>query len=106
MSEQVDPGQIEEKEAPASGLLLSVTPLQGNEQYSAKQRGNDNTDLTDTLSDAGTDADGTDESDRDIIDGSDADGTDAEGTDTDGTDILGDSDNTDRSGDTDSTDAR
>jgi len=103
MSKQVDPRYAEEKEMPASGLLLSVEPIHGGGQYSAKPADNvdagadkrdssreeADTDGTDTSDVDGTDesdADGTDDSDADGTDDSEADGTDQEDTDTDGTD--------------------
>ncbi|HEY0004089.1 MAG TPA: hypothetical protein VGB17_04695 [Pyrinomonadaceae bacterium] len=121
MSEQVYPGQAEEKET--SGLLLSVEPLQNNNRLNAQDG---DSDATDTLSDRATDTDASDgdggglvESIKDAVgmdedasdtDGSDAvdtDGTDAGASDADGTDLLGgDSDGTDSTVDADSSDAR
>ncbi|HYE65718.1 MAG TPA: hypothetical protein VD966_09045 [Pyrinomonadaceae bacterium] len=95
MSEQINPRQAEEQETPASGLLLSVEPLQGGETYNAQQadRVDADTDMQDT-SDEAVDADGTDESDTDGTDdeGMDADAVDDEGMDADGTDASGDAD--------------
>ncbi len=101
MSEQINPGQVEENRAPSSGLLLSVEPLQESGRLSATPADNvdTDTDMTDT-SDAATDADGTDEadaSDTDATDGGggDSDGTDTPGGDSDGTDVSIDSDRSD-----------
>jgi peptide/nickel transport system ATP-binding protein len=105
MSEQDNSARVEEKEASASGLLLSVEPLAGGEKLHAqKGDGTDtDTDLMDK-SDA-ADADGTDESDSDGTDMTDGDGTDGAG-DTDGSDTLTtDSDGSDASGDADGSDA-
>ena len=93
MSEQINSGQIEERETPDSGLLLSVEPLQASAQLNASD---DNADTggsgeKDTSDDAGTDADGTDTS------GTDTDLTDALGADTDGSDGTADADGTDDS---------
>jgi hypothetical protein len=96
MSEQINAGQTKESETHASGLLLSVEPLQASAQLNASD---DNADTggsgeKDTSDDAGADTDGTDAS------GSDTDLTDALGADTDGSDAA-DTDGTD-SGSTDS----
>ncbi|HEX8140979.1 MAG TPA: hypothetical protein VF553_00165 [Pyrinomonadaceae bacterium] len=103
MSEQDNSARVEEREASASGLLLSVEPLAGAKGYVAqKGDGTDtDTDLTDT-SDA-TDTDGTDESDTDGTDLLEGDGTD--GTDDGGGLLSTDSDGTDASTDSDGTDA-
>ena len=85
MSEQINSGQIEEREEmPASGLLLSVEPLQASAQLNASD---DNADTggsgeKDTSDDAGADADGSDTG------GTDTDLTDALGADTDGSDAA------------------
>ena len=104
MSEQDNSARIEEKDAGASGLLLSVEPLAGGEKlYAQKGDGTDtDTDLMDK-SDA-ADADGTDESEgdgTDMTDGEDA----SDSSDTDGSDSLStDSDGSDSSSDTDGSD--
>jgi hypothetical protein len=97
MSEQTNPAYADDMEAPASGLLISVEPLQGVPQYKAAAPGDTDTDGTDT-------ADGTDGSDTDGTDdaGSDSDGVDA--ADADGTDDDIDADETDET-DADGTDA-
>lgn len=93
MSEQINSGQMEEREEmAASGLLLSVEPLQASAQLNASD---DNADTggsgtKDTSDDAGADADGSDTS------GADTDLTDALGADTDGSDAA-DSDGSDSS---------
>ena len=94
MSKQIDQAEIERREPPASGLLLSVENLEGGKQYSARQadKTDTDTDMQDT-SDELSDADGTDESDTDGTDESDADGTD--NGDTDGTDTSRDADGLD-----------
>ncbi|HZH91068.1 MAG TPA: hypothetical protein VEX70_10685 [Pyrinomonadaceae bacterium] len=85
MSEQINSGQIQEREETnASGLLLSVEPLQASAQLSASD---DNADTggsgeKDTSDDAGTDADGSDAG------GADTDLTDALGAETDGSDAA------------------
>jgi len=104
MSEQINSGQSEEHvETPASGLLLSVEPLQASAQLNASD---DNADTggsgeRDTSDDAGTDADGSDTS------GTDTDLTDALGADTDSSDTdSSDSDSSDSdSSDSDGSDA-
>ena len=102
MSEQINSGQIDERvETPASGLLLSVEPLQASAQLNASD---DNADTggsgeKDTSDDAGADADGSDTG------GTDTDLTDALGADTDGSDAS-DSDSSDSdSSDSDSSDS-
>ncbi|MGI9105499.1 MAG: hypothetical protein ACR2G4_04535 [Pyrinomonadaceae bacterium] len=88
MPEQMNSGQTEKQETPASGLLLSVEPLHGGAQLHAI--GTADTDASD---DTATDADKSDESD-------------AKGADTDLTDTLGvDADSSDDNADTDSSDA-
>lgn len=77
MSEQVNPVPAEEREA--SGLLLSVEPLNEGTRLSA-------TDTVDGGADAGGDTDTTDRGDAD------------------GTDIIGDTDGTDTTSDTDGSD--
>jgi cobalamin biosynthesis protein CobT len=98
MSEQINSGQIEERETPGSGLLLSVEPLQASAQLNASD---DNADtggsgVKDTSDDAGADTDGSDTS------GTDTDLTDALGADTDGSDAAdtdgSDSDSSDSDG--------
>jgi hypothetical protein len=101
MSEQINSGQIEERETPASGLLLSVEPLQASAQLNASD---DNADTggsggKDVSDDAGADTDGSDKS------GADTDLTDALGADTDGSDAA-DSDGSDTlTADSDGSDA-
>jgi hypothetical protein len=107
MSEQDNSVRAEEKEAGASGLLLSVEPVGGGEKYLAQPGDSTDTDTDQADTSDATDADGTDESDTDETDETDGDGTD--GTDGDGTDgggvISTDSDGTDTSGDADGSDA-
>ena len=76
MSEQINSGQTNEREAesPASGLLLSVEPLRASAQLNA--------------SDDNADAGGSGEKDT-SDDASDTDSSDAGGADTDLTDALG-----------------
>ncbi|HZH30106.1 MAG TPA: hypothetical protein VEY11_05040 [Pyrinomonadaceae bacterium] len=104
MSEQINSGQTTERdESNASGLLLSVEPLQSSAQLNA---GDDNADtggsgVKDTSDDAGTDTDSSDTSgaDTDLTDalGADTDGSDA--ADSDGSDTLStDSDGSDSGG--------
>ena len=95
MSEEANTRSGEEQESRASGLLLSVEPMQGSEPESLSAQGADKTDNLDTP-DIMTDVDGTDESDGDA--------TDANG-DEDETDTLGDTDSTDATGDSDGNDA-
>jgi len=92
MSEQINSEQTKERETPASGLLLSVEPLQASAQLNASD---DNADTggsgdVDTSDDAGTDTDGSDTS------GADTDLTDSLGADTDGSDAA-DADGSDSS---------
>jgi hypothetical protein len=105
MSEQINSGQTTERdETNASGLLLSVEPLQASAQLNA---GDDNADtggsgVKDTSDDAGADTDSSDTSgaDTDLTDalGADTDGSDA--ADSDGSDTLtADSDNSDAASD-------
>jgi hypothetical protein len=94
MSEEANTRLGEEKDATASGLLLSVESMPGGESSERLQaQGADKVD-TDTDKqdgDALVDVDGTDESDGDA---------------TDGTDTPGDSDGTDGGGDSDATDSK
>lgn len=93
MPENVLPGQGEEAEA--SGLLLSVEPLQGS-AADVRLKGDDDSDASDVI---GTDTD-TDKSDT-----GDAGVTDALGGDSDSGLLGGDSDSSDAAGsDADSTD--
>lgn len=99
MSEEANTRAGEEQESKASGLLLSVEPMQGSEPERLSAQDADKTDTdTDKLDtpDILTDVDGTDESDSD--------GTDA-GGDSDETDTLGDTDSSDASGDSDRNDS-
>ncbi len=104
MSEQINSEQIQERETPASGLLLSVEPLQASAQLSASD---DNADMggsgeKDTSDDAGADADGSDSTG---VSGGDTDLTDALGADTDNSDAA-DTDSSDADGsDSDSSDS-
>ena len=80
----------------SSGLLLSVEPLPGVESAKTLKLSADDTDE----SDSATDADGTDETEGDGTDATDGastdtDGTDTESTDTDGTDSTVDADSVD-----------
>ncbi|MDQ1558915.1 MAG: hypothetical protein QOG00_1370 [Pyrinomonadaceae bacterium] len=85
MSEQINSGQTEESaETHASGLLLSVEPLQASAQLNASD---DNADaggsgVKDTSDDAGGDTDSSDAG------GADTDLTDTLGADTDGSDAA------------------
>lgn len=97
MSEQINSEQTAERETPASGLLLSVEPLQASAQLNASD---DNADtggsgVKDTSDDAGADTDSTG------VGGGDTDLTDALGADTDGSDAAdtdgSDSDSSDSS---------
>lgn len=105
MSEQDNSAKVEEKEAAASGLLLSVEPLAGSEKYQAQSGDKTDTD-TDLMdkgdaadtdgSDGESDADGTDLTDGDGTDGTkDADGSDSVSIDSDGSDASGDADGSD-----------
>ncbi|MBA3765594.1 MAG: hypothetical protein H0W99_01145 [Acidobacteria bacterium] len=106
MSEQDDSARIEEKEATASGLLLSVEPLAGGGEKLHAQAG-DKTDTDTDMTDKGdaADADGSDESDADGTDMTDGDKTDG-AKDADSSDSVSiDSDGSDASGDADGSDA-
>lgn len=88
--------QSESVEPSSSGLLLSVEPLPGAESAETLKLSADDTDE----SDSATDADGTDATEGDGTDGTDGastdtDGSDTEGADTDGTDATVDADSTD-----------
>ena len=124
MPDHVSPNQGEEAEAPSSGLLLSVEPLQsgsvrlkGDDDSDTGDAGvtdaiaGDDSDTSDTLGDSDssdsllggdTDASDSDASDADGTDAADADGTDT-GRDADGTDPLGIASD---KRDTDATDAK
>src|SRR5215212_5840257 len=109
MADNVQPDAGEQREESSSGLLLSVDPLQGANNY--KLSGDDSdSDKGGLLGDDASDSDGSDsdalggdDSDSDGSDKSESDDRDADGTDTgldaDGTDPLGIS-----PGDTDSSD--
>ncbi len=105
MSEQINPGQSEERNAPESGLFLSAESLEGSAPLKAASDadssdagsdkdmgGSGDADSSDASEDKDTggsgDADSGDESDADGTDVEDADGTDT-GADADGTDPLG-----------------
>ena len=77
MSEQINAGHMEERETPASGLLLSVEPLQASAQLDAAG------------SDGNADTGGAGEKDTSDDATSDADTSDGSGADTDMTDALG-----------------
>jgi hypothetical protein len=101
MSEQINSGQVDEQATPdASGLLLSVEPLQASAQLNASDGilSDTNKDGGDTSDDAGSDT-GDDASDTDSSDtsGADTDLTDTLGADTDGSDAAADADGTDDS---------
>ena len=99
MADNVQPDAGEQREESSSGLLLSVDPLQGANNYRLAGDDSDTSDKGGLLGDDASDSDG---SDSDLL-GGDDDGTDA--TDADGTD-AGDSDGTDaRRGDTDGSDS-
>ena len=119
MADNVQPDAGEQREESSSGLLLSVDPLQGANNYKVAGGDADTGDKGGLLGDDGSDADGSDgalggdDSDADTSDllGGDDDGTDA--SDADGTDAGGsdgsDADGSDAGGiaaDSDSTDAQ
>jgi hypothetical protein len=104
MSQQLNPEQSDQSEAPRSGLLLSVEPLEGDKALSAQKGDDVDSEIDMTETDPEADADGTDAEDSDGTDAEDSDGTDAE--DSDGTDGgSSDSDGTDGSKDTDGVDS-
>jgi hypothetical protein len=106
MSEQINSGQVDEPGTPeASGLLLSVEPLQASAGLSATDGSDTHQDGSDSAShDGGTDG-GSDSSDADGSDTKGTDGSDSTGADTDLTDALGaDTDGSDGSADADGTD--
>jgi hypothetical protein len=107
MADNVQPNAGEQGEETSSGLLLSVDPLQGANNYklagddsgsdkggllgddSSDSDGSDSDALKGDSSDSdGSDEGGGDDSDADGTDAEDADGTDT-GLDADGTDPLG-----------------
>lgn len=91
MSEQINSGQVEGTETSASGLLLSVEPLQASAQLDASD-GNADTGgpgEKDTSDESGTDVDSSDES------GADTDLTDALGAEKDTSDDTADADSSD-----------
>ncbi|HEX8189229.1 MAG TPA: hypothetical protein VF586_12815 [Pyrinomonadaceae bacterium] len=102
MADNVQPDAGERREESSSGLLLSVDPLQGANNY--KLAGDDSSDKGGLLGDDSSDSDGSD-SDALGGDDSDSDGSDAGGaggSDADGSDsLLGGDD----SGATDAADA-
>ncbi len=109
MADNVQPDAGEQREESSSGLLLSVDPLQGANNY--KLAGDDSdSDKGGLLGDDASDADGSDSGvlggDDDSSDASDADGSDTKSGDADGGDSLlgGDSDASDES-DADGSDA-
>lgn len=100
MADHVQPDAGEEREASSSGLLLSVDPLQGADNYRLSGGDADGSDKGGLLGDDGGDASDSDGSDvlggDDDAGGGDSDASDA--TDADGSDaggIAGDSDETD-----------
>src|SRR5215210_3143557 len=93
MADNVQPDAGEQREESSSGLLLSVDPLQGANNY--KLAGDDSdSDKGGLLGDDASDSDG---SDSDALGGDDSDTSDADGSDksesddsdADGTDPLG-----------------
>jgi hypothetical protein len=110
MADNVQPDAGEQREESSSGLLLSVDPLQGTNNY--KLSGDDDSDSGKggLLGDDASDSDGSDSDllggDDDSSDASDADGSDSKSGDADGSDSLlgGDSDASDAS-DADTADA-
>lgn len=108
MADNVQPDAGEQREESSSGLLLSVDPLQGANNYKLSGDdsdsdkggllGDDTADADSSDSDSalggddsdadGSDAGGSEDSDADGTDAEDADGTDT-GRDADGTDPLG-----------------
>jgi hypothetical protein len=109
MADNVQPDAGEQREESSSGLLLSVDPLQGANNY--KLAGDDSdSDKGGLLGDDTADSDGSDSDllggDDDSSDASDSDASDAKGGDSDGSDSLlgGDSDASDAS-DADGSDA-
>jgi hypothetical protein len=107
MSDQMNPEQVERNEA--SGLLLSVEPMDG----ATTLRATDDTDAgadggdTDTTDSLGGDSDGTDASDADGTDGGGDDSDATDGGEADGIDIIGDNaDGTDAAADADGTDSK
>jgi hypothetical protein len=104
MSQQLNPEQSDQMEAPRSGLLLSVEPIERENALSAQKGDGVDSEIDQTETDPTADADGTDSADADGTDAEDSDGTDAE--DSDGTDGgSSDSDGTDGTKDTDGVDS-
>ncbi|MBV8856939.1 MAG: hypothetical protein JOZ02_08425 [Acidobacteria bacterium] len=105
MADNVQPDAGEQREE-SSGLLLSVDPLQGANNYKLAGGDSDGSDKGGLLGDDSSDSDGSDStlggddsdaSDADGTDGGDSDGTDSgdsDGSDADGTDVA-DADGTD-----------
>jgi hypothetical protein len=106
MTDNVQPDAGEQREE-SSGLLLSVDPLQGANNYKAAGDDSDGSDKGGLLGDDSSDSDGSDSTLGDDSDASDADGTDGgdsdgndsgggggDGSDADGTDVT-DADGTD-----------
>ena len=100
MADNVQPDAGEQREESSSGLLLSVDPLQGANNY--KLAGDDGSD-SDKGGLLGDDASDSDGSDSDALSGDDSDASDADGSDT----KSGDSDASDSllGGDSDASDA-
>jgi hypothetical protein len=107
MADNVQPDAGEQREDSSSGLLLSVDPLQGANNY--KLAGDDSgSDKGGLLGDDASDSDG---SDSEALEGDDSDASDSDGTDksesddsdADGTDAE-DADGTDTGLDADGTD--
>src|ERR671916_1493191 len=103
MADNVQPDAGEQREESSSGLLLSVDPLQGANNYKLAGGDTDGSDKGGLLGDDASDSDGSDSDllggDDDGSDASDADGSDAKVRDADGGDSLlgGDSDASDAS---------
>ena len=93
MADNVQPDAGEQQEESSSGLLISVDPLQGANNYKLAGDDSDGSDKGGLLGDDSSDSDASDSDSSDKGDGSDADGTDAE--DADGTDTGLDADGTD-----------
>ena len=106
MADNVQPDAGEEREAPASGLLLSVDPLQGATGHRLAGEDSDSDNKGGLLGDDASDSDGSDALGGDS-DASDADASDATGkgedSDADGTDVS-DADGTDTGLDADGMD--
>jgi len=92
MADNVQPDAGEQREESSSGLLLSVDPLQGTNNYKLTGDDDSDSDKGGLLGDDASDSDGSDSDllggDDDSSDASDSDGSDAKAGDTDGSDSL------------------